>query len=174
VADAAAVAGLYQGRWRIEGAFLELTVALQCEVNTLGYPKAALFAFCVALVAYNVLAVQKAALRSVHGEKQVAEEVSGYYMALEWSVVYAGMMIALPAEHWEVYGGLSAAVMASYLREWAARVKLESIKKSPRRPTKQRTQPIKDASPHLSTARLLDEAKKLKTKRKPMNKGADA
>src|SRR5262249_8213280 len=149
-----------------EGAFLELTVALRCEVNTLGYPKAALFAFCVALVAYNVLAVQKAALRSAHGEKKVAEEVSGYYVALEWSSVDAGMMIALPAAHWEVYGGLSAAAMASYLRQWARRVRMEAIKKSPRRPTKQKTRPIHDASPHVSTARLLQEAKRSKAKRK--------
>jgi hypothetical protein len=174
VAPATDVAELYRGRWRIEGAFLELTVALKCEVNTLGYPKAALFAFCVALVAYNVLAVQKAALRSVHGEQKVAEEVSGYYVALEWSAVYAGMMIALPAEHWEKYGGLSAGVMASYLREWARRVRMESIKKSRRRPTKQKTQPIKDASPHLSTARLLEEAKKAKAKTKPINKNTDS
>jgi IS4 transposase len=170
VADTTTVALLYRGRWRIEGAFLELTVALKCEVNTLGYPKAALFAFCVALVAYNVLAVQKAALRSVHGEQKVAEEVSGYYVALEWSAVYAGMMIALPAEHWEKYGGLSAGVMASYLRGWARRVKLESIKKARRRPTKQKTQPIKDSSPHLSTARLLEEAKKRKAKGRRTNK----
>jgi IS4 transposase len=169
VADAVEVASLYQGRWRIEGAFLELTVALKCEVNTLGYPKAALFAFCVALVAYNVLAVQKAALRSVHGEQKVAEEVSGYYVALEWASVYAGMMIALPPAHWEVYGGLSAAVMASYLREWTQQVRLASIKKSPRRPTKQKTQPIRDTSPHVSTARLLQEAKKSRTKSKPIN-----
>ena len=174
VASATDVAQLYRGRWRIEGAFLELTVALKCEVNTLGYPKAALFAFCVALVAYNVLAVQKAALRAVHGEEKVAEEVSGYYIALEWSAVYAGMMIALPAEQWERVGGLSAGVMASYLREWARRVRMASIKKSRRRPTKQKTQPIKDASPHLSTARLLEEAKKVKAKRKPANKGADS
>jgi IS4 transposase len=173
VASATAVAALYQGRWRIEGAFLELTVALKCEVNTLGYPRAALFAFCVALVAYNVLAVQKAALRSVHGEKKVAEEVSGYYMAQEWSAVYAGMMIALPAACWEGFGRLSAAVMASQLREWAARVKMESIKKSPRRPTKHKTQPIKDARPHLSTARLLEEAKK-KAKQKQTNKHSDS
>ena len=38
VADATDVALLYRGRWRIEGAFLELTVALKCEVNTLGQP----------------------------------------------------------------------------------------------------------------------------------------
>ena len=34
-------------------------------INTLGYPKAALFGFCLALVAYNMLAVVMAALRSV-------------------------------------------------------------------------------------------------------------
>jgi hypothetical protein len=52
------------------------------RVNTLGYPKAALFAFCVALVAYNVLSTVKGALRSVHGEEKVADEVSGYYMSV--------------------------------------------------------------------------------------------
>src|SRR5207248_2830543 len=82
-ADAAKVAFLYLKRWKVEGAFHELTTALDCEVKTLGYPKAALFAFAVAVVAYNVLAVLKAALRGVHGEKKVQEEVSGYYMALE-------------------------------------------------------------------------------------------
>jgi hypothetical protein len=70
-ADAAKVAYLYLKRWKIEGVFHELTVALKCEVNTLGYPKAALFGFCVAVTAYNVLAVVKAALRVVHGEEKV-------------------------------------------------------------------------------------------------------
>src|SRR5262249_61659075 len=87
-------------RWKIEGAFAELTVALRWEVDTLGFPKAALFGFSVAVVAYNVLAVLKAALRAVYGEETVEKEVSGYYMALEGAPVYAGMMIALPAEEW--------------------------------------------------------------------------
>ena len=39
--------------------FQQLEAHLHSEVNTLGYPAAALFAFCVALVAYNVLAVVK-------------------------------------------------------------------------------------------------------------------
>jgi hypothetical protein len=72
---AAKVAFLYLKRWKVEGAFHELTVALNCELNTLGYPKAALLGFCVAVVAYNVLAVLKAALRAVHGEEKVQEEV---------------------------------------------------------------------------------------------------
>jgi len=155
------VAWLYLKRWRIEGAFHELTVALHCELNTLGYPKAALFGFCVAVVAYNVLAVLKAAMRAVHGEEKVQKEVSGYYMALEWALVYAGMMIALPAREWEVFGRMSAKELAGHLRAWASKINLDKIKKAPpRKPTKQKTKRIKDDSPHLSTARLLDEAKK--------------
>jgi hypothetical protein len=155
------VAWLYLKRWKIEGAFHELTVALHCELNTLGYPKAALFGFCVAVVAYNVLAVLKAAMRAVHGEEKVHKEVSGYYMALEWALVYAGMMIALPAREWEVFGRMSAKELAGYLRDWASQIHLDKIKKAPpRKPTKQKTKRIKDDSPHLSTARLLDEAKK--------------
>jgi Transposase DDE domain len=158
---AAKVAWLYLKRWKIEGTFHELTVALNCELNTLGYPKAALFGFCTAVVAYNVLAVLKAAMRAVHGEEKVEKEVSGYYMALEWGLVYAGMMIALPAQEWEVFGHMPAVELAGYLRDWASKINMDKIKKAPpRKPTKERTKRIKDDSPHLSTARLLDEAKK--------------
>lgn len=155
------VAEIYLKRWKIEGAFHELTVALNCEVNTLGYPRAALFGFCVAVAAYNVLAVMKAALRAVHGEKKVQEEVSGYYVALEWAMVYAGMMIALPASEWEAFGPMPGPELAGHLREWAGKVDLGRIKKAPpRKPTRTATRRIKDKSPHVSTARLLDEAKK--------------
>jgi len=161
------VADLYLMRWKIEGAFHELTVALKCEVNTLGYPKAALFAFCVAVAAYNILAVLKAAMRAVHGEEKVQKEVSGYYMALEWAMVYAGMMIALPAPRWECFGRMSAKELAAHLREWAGKINMAKIKKSPpRKPTKNKTQRIQDDSPHLSTARLLDEAK-MRRQKKP-------
>jgi hypothetical protein len=170
--SAVEVAGLYLKRWKIEGAFLELTVSLRCEVNTLGYPRAALFAFCVAVAAYNVLAVLKGALRTVHGEEKVQQEVSGYYMALEWMLVYAGMMIALPAEQWRPFGPMSAEELAGHLRQWAAKVNLLKIKKaSPRKPTKSKTAPIKDKGTHVSTARLLDEAKQLQqTRTKRPNK----
>ena len=56
---------------------------LNGEINTLGYPKAALFAFCVALVAYNVLSTVKAALRSVPWRREGGREVSAYYVAEE-------------------------------------------------------------------------------------------
>jgi IS4 transposase len=161
VADAAKVAVLYLRRWQIEGAFHEPTMALNCEVDTLGYPKAALFGFCVAVAAYNVLAVLKAALRAVHGEEKVQHEVSGYYVALEWASVYAGMMIALPAERWAVFGTMSAKELAGHLQDWAGKINLLKIKKAPpRKRTKTKTERIKDKSPHLSTARLLEQAKK--------------
>ena len=35
---------------------------LQGEIKELGYPKAALFSFCVALLSYNVMSTVKAAL----------------------------------------------------------------------------------------------------------------
>ena len=161
---AAEVAGLYLKRWKIEVAFHELTVSLRCEVNTLGYPKAALFAFCVAVAAYDVFAVLKAALRAEHGEKKVKEEVSGYYMALEWMLVYAGMMIAVPAGEWAAFGAMPAGELAGHLRGWARKVDMLKIRKSPpRRPTKKKTKRIKDKGPHVSTARLLAEAKEIRT-----------
>src|SRR5262245_14586452 len=44
-ASAAQLARVYGKRWSIETAFFEITTTLSCEINTLGYPKAALFTF---------------------------------------------------------------------------------------------------------------------------------
>jgi IS4 transposase len=46
--SAVRVADLYRQSWTLEQAFNELTTHLRCELNTLVYPKAALFAFWVA------------------------------------------------------------------------------------------------------------------------------
>src|SRR5690606_14041368 len=59
VADAGTVAELYRRRWGVESAFNELAMCLNGEIDTPAYPKAALFAFCVALVAYNALGAVK-------------------------------------------------------------------------------------------------------------------
>ena len=47
----------------MERMFHTLTVALTCEIKTLGYPQAALFGFCLAVVAYNAVALVQASLR---------------------------------------------------------------------------------------------------------------
>lgn len=162
--DALKVAELYQGRWSVEGMFQELTVNLGCELNTLGYPKAALFGFCVAVVASNMLAVSKAALRAAHGEQKV-EALSGYSMGLEIAGVYRGMTIAIPAEHWVGFQTMGVSEMAGLLRELAARMKLAHFQKHPRKPKKAPTQRVSDPKrPHVSTAKLLNDRKKLKRK----------
>ena len=133
VADALTVADLYRKRWTVESAFGELATCLNGEVNTLGYPKAALFAFCVALVSYNVLSVVKGALRSIHGAEAV-EEVSGYYLADEIAGTHRGMMIAIPEDEWVVFAGLTAPAMGQVLRGLAAKVRLAKFRKHRRGP----------------------------------------
>lgn len=155
--SAVKVADLYRRRWTIETLFLEVTTTLTCEIRTLCYPKAALFAFCLALVAANAVAVIKAALRAAHGEEK-ADELSGYYLALEVKQVHAGMMIALPPACWEIFRGLAAPRFATLLKKIAAHVDLERYRKSPRGPKK--PSPKKDRyqnGGHVSTHKLLTE-----------------
>jgi IS4 transposase len=153
---AAVVVDLYRKRWRIEGAFQELTVILQCEPNTLGYPPAALFAFCLAVMAYNVLRVTRAALGAAHGSEKIEREVSSYYLAQELAKVFAGMAIALPAEEWEEYGRMSPAELAGQLRQWAQHASLWRYQKHPRGPKKPRPRRASGAKiSHVATARLL-------------------
>jgi IS4 transposase len=155
-ASAAHLARVYGKRWSIETAFFEITTTLSCEINTLGYPKAALFTFCLALLAYNAVSLIKAALRSYHGRQQVHDEVSGYYLSLEISRTYDGMMIAIPSPHWALFRDLSDLEFASVLRELASSVDLSKYQKHPRGPKKkppERT-PYWNGS-HVSTAKLL-------------------
>jgi IS4 transposase len=158
-ADAQAVARLYRNRWTLETAFQELEASLQGEINTLGYPKAALFAFCVALVSYNVLSTIKAAIRSVHGAK-AADEVSGYDLAEEVAGTYRGMMIAIPEDEWVEFHHLSPREMGHWLREMARQIRLSEFRKQPRGPKKPRPERQSGAEQkHVSTARLLKDQK---------------
>jgi hypothetical protein len=155
-ASAAHLARLYGKRWSIETAFFEITTTLACEINTLGYPKAALFTFCLALLAYNAVSLIKAALRSAHGRQQVNDEVSGYYLSLEISRTYDGMMIAIPPPHWALFRQLSDKAFADALHEVASSVHLARYQKHPRGPKKK--PPERTAyqnGKHVSTAKLL-------------------
>jgi hypothetical protein len=160
-ADAAKVAELYHQRWTVETAFQTLTETLACEINTLGYPRAALFAFCVALVAYNALSIVRGALRSVHGSELIEQEVSTYYLADEIAGTYRGMMIALPPEKWHGFRTATPVELAACLKDLAARVKLSAFRKHPRGPKKPRAQrQSAKGQPHVATARLLNKRKR--------------
>ena len=159
-ADAIAIAEIYRKRWTIETMFQELEAHLKSEMNTLGYPQAALFGFCVALIAYNVLAVIKAALRRVHGEEKIKNEVSGYYIAGEISRTHEGMEIAIEEEQWCEFQTLTQKMFVAVLLELAKNVQLSLYKKHKRGPKKAQPARIFDKNePHVSTARLLLRAK---------------
>jgi len=155
-ASARKVAELYAKRWTIETMFQELTETLTCEVNTLGYPKAALFGFCLALMAYHAVSVIKAALRAVHGRETVEKDISAYYLSLEISQTYDGMMIAIPAPRWEVFGKLTPSELARVLKDLAANVNLRRYQKHPRGPKKPPPKKSKYKNGgHVSTAKLI-------------------
>jgi hypothetical protein len=161
-APAAKVAELYRRRWTIEGLFLEMAQTLDCEVKTLAYPKAALFAFCVGLLAANAVAVLKAALRAVHGEAK-ALSLSAYYLTLEIRETYEGMRVAIPAAHWDVFGRLSDAELAQLLRELAAHVVLRRYRKHPRGPKKPPPQRRRYRNgEHIATSKVLAARKSRK------------
>jgi hypothetical protein len=97
-----------------------------------------------------------AALRGVHGEEKVDEEVSLYYIANEISTTYHGMMIAIPPAEWDLFYSMSLSTLADVLLELAQGVRLQTIRKSPRRPKKPRPQAKKPARKgHVATAKLL-------------------
>src|SRR2546422_6834581 len=150
------VARLYRKRWTLETAFQRLEAYFHSEINTLGYPKAALFGFCLALVAYNMMAVVLAALRSVHGEPIIEHDVSLYYMTNELATTYTGMMIAIPEHEWRVFSSMSLAAMGETLLALARKVCLRALRKSPRGPKKPRPKRAKDSKrSHVATAKLL-------------------
>ena len=137
------VAQLYRKRWRVETLFQVATETFHCEIKTLGYPRAALFSFCMALVAYNLFSCLKGVLASVHGS-DCLEKLSYYYLADELEGTYRGMMIAWPPEEWQDFGQTSLRQLSSLLQEWAAIVKLEAFTSTPRKPKKKKPKPPYD------------------------------
>lgn len=153
------VTELYRDRWTIETAFQEVQKNLYGEIETLGYPRAALFAFCMALVVFNVCGLIRAALSAVHGEEKVDEEVSLYYICHEISHTYIGMDIALGDDYWRKnYANLSPARMATELLRIARQADLSLYQKHPRGPKKSKPKLNKTHRNHVSTARVLEKA----------------
>jgi hypothetical protein len=158
---------VYRGRWEIEGHFQRLTDLLHCEIPTLGYPRAALFAFSMSVVAGNALAILKGNLRAVHGAEMVTE-LSQYALVNDIAEVYPGMMIAVPQAEWSFSARSSAAQVAQLLNELAAAVRIERMLRSrrgPKKPTTPKTSGSKIH--HMATKKLLDKARGLPPPTKP-------
>jgi hypothetical protein len=155
-ADAVQIADLYRDRWTIEKAFWHLSQDLQSEIDTLGYPKAALFGFCVALTAYNVVALVKGAIAAVWGHTFVRAGLSMYYLTMEVERVTAGMQIALGPEDWAIFRTMTTGEFAETLRIVTAHMDLRKYTKHKRGPKKKPPQKISGKrNHHVSTARIL-------------------
>ncbi len=110
----------------------------------------------MALLAFNVLSVVKAALRSVHGVETIEEKLSTYYLADEIAGTYRGMMIAIPEAHWEPFATMSLAQFVKVLQRLAGRVDLAKLKKHLRGPKKPQPQRRRSKRvTHVATARIL-------------------
>lgn len=167
--DACCVAEAYRTRWTIETAFAKLTQDLHCELNTLGYPKAALFSFCVAVVMYNALSTAIAALRVKHPHVTASQSRSSgrertfsfYYLADEISGVSRGMAIAIPTRNWtEAFATLTSKQMAKQLLWLAARVNVKQFLTNPYGPKSRKGKRQKTTrGGHVSTHQILQQRK---------------
>ena len=155
-APAALLSALDAARWTREPAFQPLTVELAGEVDPWGYPTAALFGFCVAWVAYKVVALVNGALRAAPGAEYVEEQLSRYYLTLEVAQVATGMEIALGAEAWESFRQMSTGEFAPPLVAIAPRLDTNKYTKYTRGPKKPPPNKLSGKQQtHVSTARIL-------------------
>jgi len=153
------VANLYRRRWTIESMFQKIECILKSEIKTLGYPRAALFSFCMALLGFNILSVLQAAVEKQHQiEPHSPEELSLYYIANEIKRIHPGMMLILPSEYWSSRRDLPHDEYCQLLLRIAAKVNPLALRKSRRGPKKRVNKtplPPSLAGAHVSTARLL-------------------
>jgi hypothetical protein len=138
-----------------------LTESLRCEIDTLGYPKAALFGFALAVVSYNVLVTTRAALASGLGEEVGGvEALSSYHMATQVAAVDEGLAIAVPQSAWARFVAMTAAEFAGWLDAVARGIDWRPYRKQPRGPKKPVEVKRTRRGAHRSTARELEKSHK--------------
>jgi hypothetical protein len=148
----------YADRWEIEGHYQAMTDLLHCEVPSLGRPRAALFAFSMAAVAGNALAVLKGDLRVAHGE-EIAGEVSDFELVDEAAEDYPGMMKAVPPAAWPPAAMYRAEEVAAVLNDLAAKVPVHRMFRCRRGPKKPRPKRSRGHRVHhVSHKKRLDQA----------------
>ena len=163
---AVAIAEQYRRRWTIEGMFCELEAALEGELRTLGQPKAALFAFGLAVLAFNVLQVVRRAVETAHTANGEVPPVSSYLVAVEIRATYQGFAIAVEGADWAPWDAMGDTRFAAALRKMAAGLNIASVRKSRRAPKKRVPKGYvarSIAQKHHSTARLMAAARARKT-----------
>jgi hypothetical protein len=160
--EAVTIVGLYKKRWTVETLFARVERNLQSEIAALGYPKAALFGFAVALVAANVFAVVHAAMEAAkRADKKVANmPLSDFAIVHAARSVHDGMAAVFDDDVWEQFRTMAPPTLAKRLIAWAKNADWQRFRKAvrgPKKPVPKRTR--FKGTPHVSTARLLAHQK---------------
>jgi hypothetical protein len=166
--DGCTIAMAYLSRWQIESAFQKLTQVLRCELNTLGYPPAALFGFCLAVVMYNALTTVIAALQTAHAPALKRRAKAGralrfsfYYLADEIAGVWRGMALVIPSPKWTAaFAHQSPSQIAKTLLQIARKTPIDRFlvhRYGKKRRKKRR--PMTTTGGHISTYRVLQQRK---------------
>ncbi len=165
--DGRKVAVAYLSRWQIEAAFQKLTQVLRCELNTLGYPPAALFGFCLAVVMYNALNTVIVALQTAHSQALMDREKAGkgvrlsfYYLADEIAGVWRGMALVITPQKWTAtFARQSPRQMATILLWLARRTRIEGFLANSYGNKRRKKRRTITHGGHVSTYRILQERK---------------
>ena len=155
-ASAQRIAEIYLLRGDVEHLFYLATTTLTCEVKGLNYPQAALFVFCVAMMAINCRQVLMACLVAAY-EEEILEEVSHFSIAHEISRSYDGIMVAITDTEWtEVVPKTLAGrirLMTTAATHFDRKRHRKSVRGSKKPPPKR--SPYKNGN-HLSIQKLLN------------------
>jgi hypothetical protein len=158
--DAPVIADLYRLRWEEETGYYYLTITLTCELPSVGHPQAALFLFCMAMMAFNVRQVVFAALYAEH-DTELVEEVSHHAVSVETSRYTDGMLVVLEDSFWKRLIGHSPQQLATRLRELSRSIDLKKYRKSRRGPKKPVVKPPRTRpKTHVSIAKILRQGSK--------------
>lgn len=153
--SATVAAELYRHRWEEETAFNVLQMTLTCEHPGVGHPRAAVFLFCMSVLAFNLRQTIFAALYAAHDEEAV-QEISHFHVSKNVSDKTEGMLIAITKEEWTELIPSTPPKIAALLTEIASNINLGEYRKSRRGPKKKKPRRSRNvASAHVSTAKLL-------------------
>lgn len=157
--DARRIADLYRSRWEEETGFFYMTTTMTCELKSIGNPQAALFLFCMAMMAFNARQVVFAGLYAEH-EEELVNNVSHHAISVEVSRYSDGMLVVLDNSFWQRFLGDHFEQLTKRLREVSAAIKPSAYRKSKRGPKKAVEKPPRTRpKSHVSTAKLLALAK---------------
>jgi len=127
----------------------------------LGRPPAALLAFTLAVLAYNVLSLLKRFIEHAHHATHPDLDVSTYHLAVDITADYGTLTRLLPPEHLPRADD-DPESLAHRLLLLAARMRPKQLATSKRQPKTAKSKAYVDArtaSSHFSTARVLKNQK---------------